>query len=79
MQPSPSSEKTERRPRRIRGAVLRPFPRPVGGWNARDALGAMDKQDAVTLTNFSPGTTACIMRYGHANWADAAWEGRSSP
>lgn len=45
------------------------IPAPVGGWNARDALGAMDKMDAVTLTNFFPGTTSCVMRYGASIWA----------
>lgn len=42
---------------------------PVGGWNARDALGAMPATDAVQLTNFWPGTTACILRYGSSQWA----------
>ncbi len=42
---------------------------PIGGWNARDALGAMDKADAVTLENFWPGTTSVILRYGFTNFA----------
>ena len=29
----------------------------------------MDKLDAVTLENFWPGTTACILRYGYSNFA----------
>ena len=28
------------------------FPAPVGGWNARDPLAAMDPADAVKLINF---------------------------
>ena len=28
------------------------LPRPVGGWNARDPLAAMDPADAVKLVNF---------------------------
>ena len=39
---------------------------PIGGWNARDAIGAMDKADAVTLENFWPGTTSVILRYGYS-------------
>jgi len=38
---------------------------PIGGWNARDALGAMDPLDAVTLTNFWPGTNSVILRNGY--------------
>lgn len=37
---------------------------PVGGWNARDALGAMAKLDAVTLTNWWPGTNSVLLRKG---------------
>lgn len=42
---------------------------PLGGWNARDALGAMGPQDAVSLTNFFPGTSAVILRSGYSRWA----------
>lgn len=38
---------------------------PVGGWNARDALGAMDAKDAVLLENFFPATTDVMMRKGY--------------
>lgn len=44
-------------------------PAPLGGWNARDALGAMGPQDAVWLTNFFPGTSAVILRSGYTQWA----------
>ena len=42
---------------------------PIGGWNARDALGAMDPLDAVTLTNFWPGTNSVILRNGYTKYA----------
>ena len=42
---------------------------PIGGWNARDALGAMDPLDAVTLTNFWPGTNSVILRSGYTKYA----------
>lgn len=42
---------------------------PVGGWNARDALGAMNELDAVTLTNWWPGTSNVVMRLGYSNFA----------
>ncbi len=42
---------------------------PIGGWNARDALGAMDPLDAVTLTNFWPGTNSVILRNGYTKFA----------
>ena len=42
---------------------------PIGGWNARDALGAMDPLDAVTLQNFWPGTNSVILRNGYIKHA----------
>ena len=45
------------------------IPAPIGGWNARDSLGAMDIQDAVTLTNWWPGTNAVVLRYGYTQYA----------
>ena len=42
---------------------------PIGGWNARDALGAMDALDAVTLQNFWPGTNSVILRNGYTKHA----------
>ena len=39
---------------------------PIGGWNARDALGAMGPMDAVTLTNLWPGTSSVVQRYGYS-------------
>jgi hypothetical protein len=42
---------------------------PIGGWNARDALGAMNPLDAVTLQNFWPGTNSVILRNGYTKHA----------
>ena len=42
---------------------------PTGGWNARDALGAMDPLDAVTLQNWWPGTNSVLLRKGYTNHA----------
>lgn len=39
-------------------------PAPVGGWNARDALEAMDPADAVTLDNWIPGNGVVVGRGG---------------
>lgn len=45
------------------------LPAPVGGWNARDALGAMPPEDACQLTNWWPATSSVYMRYGHTQYA----------
>jgi hypothetical protein len=42
---------------------------PTGGWNARDGLTAMGPLDAVTLQNWFPATTECVLRSGYAKWA----------
>lgn len=47
-------------------ATARAIAAPVGGWNARDALGAMNELDAVTLTNWFPGTTSVDLRNGYS-------------
>lgn len=41
------------------------IPPPVGGWNARDALASMPQTDAVTLDNFTPGSTDVTLRNGY--------------
>ncbi len=48
-------------------AVSQPvsLPAPVGGWNARDSLTSMAPNDAVTLTNWYPATTECVLRSGY--------------
>ena len=45
------------------------IPAPIGGWNARDSLGAMAIGDAVTLTNWWPGTNSVVLRYGYTKFA----------
>lgn len=40
------------------------LPAPTGGWNARDALSNMGKQDAVAMENWFPATTDVVFRYG---------------
>ena len=42
---------------------------PVGGWNARDAIGDMKPLDAVVLQNFWPGTNSVILRNGYSQFA----------
>ena len=42
---------------------------PVGGWNARDALPDMAETDAVYLTNWVPGTSSVIQRYGYTQYS----------
>lgn len=44
------------------------LPSPVSGWNARDSLTAMGPSDAVTLTNWWPLTTECMVRQGCTEW-----------
>lgn len=45
------------------------MPAPIGGWNARDPLAAMDPKDAVILDNWLPRTADVISRRGYTNWA----------
>lgn len=46
------------------GAGAQVVPAPVGGWNARDALEAMDPADAVMLDNWIPGNGVVVGRGG---------------
>ena len=52
-------------------AVSQPVsvPAPVGGWNARDSLTAMQPSDAVILENWFPATTECVLRNGYTKWS----------
>ena len=52
-------------------AVSQPvsLPAPTGGWNARDSLTGMSPLDAVTLTNWYPATTECVLRNGYTKYA----------
>lgn len=45
------------------------LPAPVGGWNARDSLAAMDIKDAVSLINLVPRNTAVQLRDGFSQHA----------
>lgn len=45
------------------------MPAPTGGWNARDSLAAMPPQDAVSMVNFFPATTECVLRFGYTEHA----------
>lgn len=42
---------------------------PIGGWNARDSLAAMDAKDAVILQNYWPNTTDVQFRLGYTRFA----------
>lgn len=52
-----------------RTALSASIPAPVGGWNARDALGEMAPTDAVILTNWFPTPSDVIQRYGYTKHA----------
>jgi hypothetical protein len=54
---------------RTQTAVTITVPAPIGGWNARDSLGAMAVEDAVTLQNWWPGTNSVVLRYGYTQHA----------
>lgn len=62
----PQSQRTSRMQ-----SVTEPQPTiaPIGGWNARDALGDMDVKDAVILDNFFPGSTDVSLRKGSLRYA----------
>lgn len=44
------------------------LPAPVGGWNARDAIGDMDPADAVYLTNYVPTPSDVELRKGYSQF-----------
>ena len=46
-----------------------PIPAPVGGWNARDSLSAMEATDAVRLDNLFPGFGKVSLRKGFSSYA----------
>lgn len=45
------------------------IPAPIGGWNARDALGDMEPTDAVSMLNFWPRTSDVQLRKGHTQFS----------
>lgn len=48
-----------------RSAVTTSLASPIGGWNARDSLAAMQPLDAVQLINFFPTPTDVTLRKGY--------------
>lgn len=45
--------------------VTTSLPAPLGGWNARDAIGKMNPDDAVILQDWFPGTSVVELRSGY--------------
>lgn len=45
---------------------------PLGGWNTRDPLEAMEPTDAITLDNWYPDVSGVLVRKGSALFADTA-------
>lgn len=63
------------------------IPAPVGGWNARDSIAAMDEKDAIQLDNWFPEASYLRMRNGFTSYVTglgaqietlATWAGGSS-
>ena len=52
-------------------SVVKSYPSPVGGWNAKDSLGAMKPIDAIALENWFPSTSYVEIRGGYVNHATA--------
>ena len=50
-------------------------PAPIGGWNARDSLALMKKEDAVRLDNFFPGESQVDLRRGFTQHATGVGSG----
>ena len=48
-----------------RKAVTASIPSPIGGWNARDSLGAMAATDAVQMVNWYPTPSDILLRRGY--------------
>src|SRR5579859_1485097 len=53
------------------------LPAPLGGWNTRDELDAMDPTDAVILDNFFPDFTGITVRNGSDVWATGLGTGHN--
>lgn len=58
-----------RRALRPARAISTSLPAPVGGWNARDALGDMADTDAVSLENWFPATSYVMTRNGFTKYS----------
>lgn len=48
---------------------VKPYPSPVGGWNARDSLDDMPPDHAVILDNWFPSTGKVTLRKGYESYA----------
>lgn len=55
----------------VQTSVVRSYPAPVSGWNARDALASMQPTDAIMLKNWFPRASYVEFRGGHASHATA--------
>lgn len=64
------------RPQRRAAAQGASSPAPVGGWNARDALDGMAKEDAIILDNWFPETNRVRLRRGHSSHATGIGSGQ---
>lgn len=60
-----------------RVSTAKSLPAPIGGLNARDALGAMPDTDAVVMTNWWPGTSSVLLRAGFSEYATFSGQGES--
>ncbi len=49
-----------------RKAVTASVPAPIGGWNARDSLAAMQPTDAVQMVNWYPTPSDILLRRGYS-------------
>lgn len=58
-------------PSRRATAKVASMPAPVGGWNARDGLAQMKKDEAVELENYFPNTTSVDLRRGSERHAES--------
>lgn len=45
------------------------IPAPVGGWNVRDSIANMEREDAVTLDNMFPNVSNVVLRGGYTEHA----------
>lgn len=55
-------------PQRQRVANVKSIPAPIGGWNARDGIAAMDEKDAIRLDNYFPVGEGVGLRNGTARF-----------
>lgn len=51
------------------------FVSPIKGWNTRDALDAMEAEDAIQIDNLYPDAGGCGLRNGYVNYASGLGSG----